>query len=66
MPGSHGDGRLAGIMRDNAAAGAGTAMPQNLESGALYRVPQMSVRLVTEKWAVICGNAKKPSDGACH
>ena len=29
-------------------------------------VPQMSVRLVTEKWAVICGNAKKPSDGACH
>jgi len=26
-------------------------------------VPQMSVRLVTEKWAVICGNAKKPSDG---
>jgi Asp-tRNA(Asn)/Glu-tRNA(Gln) amidotransferase A subunit family amidase len=29
-------------------------------------VPQLSVRLVTEKWALTCGNAKEPSDGACH
>ena len=29
-------------------------------------VPQLGVRLVTEKCAVTCGNAKKPSDGACH
>ena len=35
VPGGHGDGRLAGIRRDNSAVGAGTAMPQNLESGAL-------------------------------
>jgi len=29
-------------------------------------VPQLGVRLVVEKCVVTCGNAKKPSDGACH
>ena len=26
-------------------------------------VPQLGVRLVTEKWAVTCGNTEKPGDG---
>src|SRR5260370_423050 len=29
-------------------------------------VPQLGVRLVAEKCVVTCGNAQKPSDGACH
>ena len=29
-------------------------------------VPQNCLRLVTEKQASSCGNANKPSDGACH
>jgi hypothetical protein len=39
------------------------ADPPGNDSPALAWVPQNYLRLVTEKRAVTCGNAEKPSDG---